>query len=225
MPPPPGVPDMYELTEEDVKKMGDQELLAFVRNGGRTGGKGRKGKWGSKTQGLTGWYGKGAKGQDPPPREVGDLRCINCGGTGHTIGGCKLALVDKDKRPCLNCGKPGHKAEGCREKKKVGLERPCFICSKPGHRAADCPDKDGAKNVTKEQAGAENSYSFCVATDDGFEQVATRKPVPKEGSSLKTFSPQSPQPRSSSLTTFSPQSSSQVPLLKTFSPPSSSKVP
>ena len=49
-----------------------------------------------------------------PPRNRGDIRCINCGGTGHGVAACPEPQRPKEKRPCLLCGKPGHLARDCK---------------------------------------------------------------------------------------------------------------
>ena len=96
-PPPPEAPawsrhlchweEEEEVTEEQVARMTDSELLACVRKGGSfKGGKGRNGKWGRK--GVS-WKGDRAGGGAPPPRDRNDLRCINCGGKGHTYFKCR----------------------------------------------------------------------------------------------------------------------------------------
>ena len=114
-----GPPDREheDLTEEDVSAMNDAELLAFVRGGGgfRGGTKGgfRKGK-GKERQ----WFKREAKTRgEPPPRGAGDLRCINCGGTGHGWRACTKPECPRELRPCLNCGKPGHMLRDCKAPK------------------------------------------------------------------------------------------------------------
>ena len=135
VPPPPPVapadnwgyppPEAYweeeePVSEEQVAKMSDSELLAFVRRGGSLkGGKSTKG-------GREGCWRKGGsqalKGGEPPPRNRSDLRCINCGGKSHTWRDCKEPEVPREKRPCLNCGKPGHLSRDCRQPKALTVD-------------------------------------------------------------------------------------------------------
>ena len=107
-------------SEEQVARMSDSELLAFVRRGGTfKGGEptkgGRKGGW------RKGGY-QTRKGGEPPPRNRSDLRCINCGGKSHTWRDCKEPEVPREKRPCLNCGKPGHLSRDCRQPKALTVD-------------------------------------------------------------------------------------------------------
>ena len=84
--PPPPLPGDWERepTEEDITKMNDEELLAFVGNGGRRKGGKAFGK-GGFMQRFCGDGGKANANREPPPRTKDDLRCVNCGGTGHLI--------------------------------------------------------------------------------------------------------------------------------------------
>ena len=108
------------VSEEQVARMSDSELLAFVRRGGSFKGSrstkgGRKGGWrkgGSQAR----------KGGEPPPRNRSDLRCINCGGKTHTWRDCKEPEVPREKRPCLNCSKPGHISRDCRQPKALTVD-------------------------------------------------------------------------------------------------------
>ena len=109
------------VTEEQVAKMFDSELLAFVRKGGSFKG-GRPTKGGRKGGWRKGEKGGARKGGEPPPRNRADLRCINCGGKGHTWRDCKEAEVPREKRPCVNCGKPGHLSRDCRPPKALTVD-------------------------------------------------------------------------------------------------------
>ena len=103
--------EVEKFTDEQGAAMTDSELLVFVRNGGSfKGGKGKRGKWGRK-----GGCRKGGdrKGSDPPPRGRSDLRCMNCGGKGHSYRDCREKELPRDQRPCLNCGKPGLISRNC----------------------------------------------------------------------------------------------------------------
>ena len=104
-----------EVTEEQVAAMSDTELLAFIRSGGSF--KGGKGKFGRKGGWRKGGFKKGDRtgGGAPPPRDRNDLRCINCGGKGHTYRDCRENELPRDQRPCLNCGKPGHISRDCKQ--------------------------------------------------------------------------------------------------------------
>ena len=97
--------------------MSDSELLAFVRSGGTfKGGKGWRRKGGKKGDR------KGGKGKDPPPRGRSDLRCINCGGKGHTYRDCRQKELPREQRLCLNRGKPGHISRDCKEPRAAVLD-------------------------------------------------------------------------------------------------------
>ena len=48
-----------------------------------------------------------------PPTDRKDIRCINCGGTGHGWRACPNPELPAEKRPCLSCGKPGHFSRDC----------------------------------------------------------------------------------------------------------------
>ena len=112
-----------EVTEEQVAAMSDTELLAFVRSGGSF--KNRKGKGKGKNSRKGGWKGDrkggGWKGE-PPPRDRNDLRCINCGGKGHTYRDCREKELPREQRPCLNCGKPGHVSRDWKQPRAALLE-------------------------------------------------------------------------------------------------------
>ena len=158
VPAPPEIPEGgWEVSEEDMLRMNDQEFLAFVRNGGRAGGKG-KGKNCKKGGFRTGgWYGgkTGPAGrQDPPPKGAEDLRCINCGGHGHRIGACTKELVPVAKRPCLNCGLPGHFFRDCRNAKKA------FAVDGGGETAA-APEAAPATSWNP----ATSSWNLCVINE------------------------------------------------------------
>ena len=95
--------------------MDDEQLLAFVRNGGRLGG-GRKpppgraaGGGGQQQRQQQRRAGQGFPAAGPggvPPRGRTDIRYINCNGTGHSWRACPHPDLPKDKRPCLPCKKP-----------------------------------------------------------------------------------------------------------------------
>ena len=61
-------------------------------------------------------------GGAPPPRDRNDLRCINCGGKGHTYRESREKELPRDQRPCLNCGKPGHISRDCKQPRAVLLD-------------------------------------------------------------------------------------------------------
>ena len=135
-PPPPDAPawsrhrryweDDYdedeEVTEEQVAAMSDPELLAFVPSGGSF--KGVKGKFGRKGGCRKVVFRKGDRrgGGAPPPREINYLRCITCGGKGHTYRDCREKELPRDQRPCLNCGKPGHLSCDCNQPRAALLD-------------------------------------------------------------------------------------------------------
>ena len=137
-PPPPDVPawlrhrrhweedydEEEEVTEEQVAAMIDTELLAFVRCGGSfKGGKGKNGrKGGWRKGGFRKGGGDRRGGGAPPPRGRDDLRCINCGGKGHTFRDCREKELPRDQRPCLNCGKPVHISRDCKQARAAVLD-------------------------------------------------------------------------------------------------------
>ena len=97
----------------DVSTMNDAEALAFVRKGGKGKGKG-KGKYG-KGYGDRKGFGKGygsGNAQQPPPKDLNDLKCPNCGGK-HGGKPCHLPYKPMNERPCHKCGKPGHISRNC----------------------------------------------------------------------------------------------------------------
>ena len=99
-----------------MAQVSDSELLVFVRKGGGFEvGRARKGGKGWRKGG-----GKGFKGE-PPPRGRSDLRCIICGGSGHTYRDCCKPELPRDQRPCLNCGKPGHIPRDYRQPKTAAV--------------------------------------------------------------------------------------------------------
>ena len=82
----------------------------------------RKARKAAGRKGGSGGGSGGRKGGDPPPRNRGDLRCINCGGKNHTWRDCREPEVPREKRPCLNCGKPGHISRDCRQPKALTVD-------------------------------------------------------------------------------------------------------
>ena len=106
--------------------MDDQELLAFVRGGGNFGGgrtKVQPRRQERQQQRRVGGPGGQTGGQNsgnrryndrqPPPRDRKDIRCINCGGEGHSWRACPKPEVPRDQRPCLTCGEKGHISANC----------------------------------------------------------------------------------------------------------------
>ena len=116
--------DNYEPTQEELLGMDDEQLLAFVRNGGRFGG-GRRPPRGrpsgsagqqqqQRQQQRRAGQGSHAAGQGGvPPRPHG---------TGHSWRAGPHPELPKKKRPCLLCKKPGHLAAACPNKPALALQ-------------------------------------------------------------------------------------------------------
>ena len=103
----------YYDDSADVSKMNDAEALAFVRRGGKSKGKGK----GKHSKGWGKGFGSNGKGygqqQQPPPKDLNDLKCPNCGGK-HGGKPCPHPYKPMAERPCHKCGKAGHLARDCK---------------------------------------------------------------------------------------------------------------
>ena len=132
--------EQYEAmsTEElnTVGEMDDEQIHAFVRRrfpprAAAAGGDRRP-------------IGQGPR-EPPPPREVQDARCSNCGAKGHTGRECPKPKVEMRDRECFKCGKPGHQARNCPntgEKAKALTEEPSgqpHVLSLSGPRRQPAP--------------------------------------------------------------------------------------
>ncbi|KAL1974959.1 hypothetical protein VTN31DRAFT_5163 [Thermomyces dupontii] len=84
-----------------------------------------------------------------------EIRCVNCGGTGHRARDCPEPRVDKFS--CRNCGAPDHKAVDCTEPHKMD-DVECRRCNETGHMAKDCP-KGGFSKACR-NCGAEGHKAY-----------------------------------------------------------------
>ena len=192
-------------TEEDIASMNDAQLLAFMRAGGRTKGKG-KGK-GGKGKGKGGKMMSRAYAGRPgmPPADRKDIRCINCGGTGHGWRACPNPELPAEKRPCLSCGKPGHFSRDCTSRPAAHLastveggERPSHVTDVNGRVwALTC--KTETPGDSSEQPRVRGRPYTKTVDADGFEIVTGGfRPRPR-GVSVVTASGQ-PRDRDSERT-------------------------
>ena len=86
--------------EEEIEALGDvpqETICAFVK----------------KRMGNFRKPGPRRDQKDPPPRDVRDVRCPNCGEKGHVAQDCKKPRVELKDRPCFNCGERGHTSRNC----------------------------------------------------------------------------------------------------------------
>ena len=147
-----------ELDEDTVAQMEPGQILAMLRT--------RTGKGAGKGAGrfIKKAYGTGNSGGVSRPegaqRAKSDLKCVNCGKTGHTAVECRGAKVDREKRHCFNCGKTGHLAKDCASAKA----RPANMVEQAHGQGGDCY----ALCVT-----AEDDAAWPTACQQGF-QVARR---------------------------------------------------
>ena len=117
--------------------------------------------------------GKYRRRPDIPPRNRQDIRCINCGGVGHSWRACPNPEVPKEKRPCLKCGKPGHIAKDCTAKAALNVEGDTE--AKPAY-AMVCKSEAMIDEVKPRGRPFEKIYD-----EEGFEVVKGGfRPVPKQ---------------------------------------------
>ena len=150
----------------DISQMSDDELLAFVRNGGGNfGGNNRRTarpqarrndrRDNGRTGGQTGRLGGRPVtrfGTQPPPRDRADIRCINCGGHGHSWRSCPNPEVPREKRPCLKCGKPGHLSADCPDNKQTRIvEGTCAASSPQRTFEIKCVEGDGGDGDSRQR--------------------------------------------------------------------------
>ena len=95
---------------------------------------------------------------------------------------------------CANCGKTGHMAADCRGEKRDFSQRPCYNCGKPGHVRASCPELKKTVNANSVE-GAEPVDFGCVDVVGGWQKP--RKPAKignatqKRGATFGDFLPES----------------------------------
>ena len=106
-------------------------------------------------------------------------------GTGlvTTLACSRKANWDVGDARCANCNGLGHTARDCKKPRLAMTERRCHVCSKTGHLAAKCLEKDKANAAAVSQARPPKAITdrmVCVIGDaDGFTAPRrTIKPSP-----------------------------------------------
>ena len=143
--PPEGVAD--EITVDDlpahvVENIGIEEADKLVlavnaaRRGQRPPGRFRPGPRAQPKRAAT------------PPRDAKDIKCGNCGLSGHSAQQCTKPRIPME-------------------------ERKCHVCGKPGHIARNCPDAKKA-NVAEQAPAASIGRVLCMEDDDGYTTVVRR---------------------------------------------------
>ena len=130
--------EQYEaMTSEELhnlSEMDDEQIHAFVRR-----------RFPPKAAGGDRRPIGAAPRAPPPPREVPDARCSNCGDKGHTGRECPKPKVEMRDRVCFKCNKPGHQARQCpnaADKAKALTEEPAAeptVLSLSGPRRQQAP--------------------------------------------------------------------------------------
>ena len=121
-----------------------------------------------------------------PPADRKDIRCINCGGTGHGWRACPNPELPAEKRPCLSCGKPGHFSRDCTSRPAAHLastveggERPSHVTDVNGRVwALTC--RAEAPGDSSEQPRVRGRPFTKIIDEDGFEVVQGGfRPLPR----------------------------------------------
>ena len=137
-----------------------------------------------------------------PPADRKDIRCINCGGTGHGWRACPNPELPAEKRPCLSCGKPGHFSRDCTSRPAAHLAstveggevRPSHVTDTNGRVwALTCRAENPGDS--SEQPRVRGRPYTKVIDEDGFEVVQGGfRPLPR-GVSVGDFVRPATKPR------------------------------
>ena len=130
------IDDLPAHVVEDLGREGADQVVLAVNAARR----------GQAPQGKSRGFRPQPKRAATPPRDAKDVKCGNCGGTGHTAQQCTKPRIPMEERKCHNCGKAGHQARNCPEKRKANVA---------------------------EEAPAANRV-LCMEDDEGFTTVSRR---------------------------------------------------
>ena len=103
-----------DLPVQVVENLGREEAdqLVLAVNAARRG---------QQPQGRARGFRPQPKRAATPPRDAKDVKCGNCGLSGHTAQQCTKARIPFEERKCHTCGKTGHQARNCPDKKKANV--------------------------------------------------------------------------------------------------------
>ena len=136
--------EAFHATKEDVK--GNQSLRGI---------------------GLSGTGNKTPSSED---NKKSNVKCFNCGLTGHMIKDCKKPR----EKPCGNCKQTGHSYRECPQPKKL-----CSKCLGFGHESGDCRiTDDKAADMRKQREDLLNKYVKSPAVGYQQPKVGYQQPKP-----------------------------------------------